>query len=334
MRRSALAALVVPLWFDAAQPAMAQAPPAQEAADAEPVARPGDVTITADAVSYDWQARRSTFAGNVRAVRGDGWLRADRGTYDAENGMLTLSGGVFGIQGREVFVADEAVVDVNAREASLRAATLFLKDRTAPLPSDAAHARAGKNALTLKATTVRRLDSGAIEAGSVTMTPCDCAGDPDYDLRSPNVHVEGDRAILQHPSLGILGASIPLPVALSLPLTDRQSGLLFPPLTYASTTGFGPTIPVFVTLGRSYDTTIAPGFFTGSGGGGNPTLGLRSVVGPRYSGQFRYAPVEGTAGLLDLDLVQDLRARDSPFVPATFEGEAPTAAGRGFGGLR
>ncbi|MFL5375151.1 MAG: LptA/OstA family protein [Myxococcales bacterium] len=334
MRRSALAALVVPLWFDAAQPAMAQAPPAPEAAGAEPVAGPGDVTITADAVSYDWQARRSTFAGNVRAVRGDGWLRADRGTYDAENGMLTLSGGVFGIQGREVFVADEAVVDVNAREASLRAATLFLKDRTAPLPSDAAHARAGKNALTLKATTVRRLDSGAIEAGSVTMTPCDCAGDPDYDLRSPNVHVEGDRAILQHPSLGILGASIPLPVALSLPLTDRQSGLLFPPLTYASTTGFGPTIPVFVTLGRSYDTTIAPGFFTGSGGGGNPTLGLRSVVGPRYSGQFRYAPVEGTAGLLDLDLVQDLRARDSPFVPATFEGEAPTAAGRGFGGLR
>jgi LPS-assembly protein len=325
---------VVPLWLRAAEPASAQPPPAQEASDPEPVAQAGDVAVTADAVSYDWQARRSTFTGNVRAVRGDGWLRADRGTYDAEKGMLTLSGAVFGIQGREVFVADEAVVDVNAHEASLRAATLFLKDRTAPLPADAAHARAGKNALTLKATTVRRLDSGAIEAGSVTMTPCDCAGDPDYDLRSPKVHVEGDRARLEHPSLGILGASIPLPVALSLPLTDRQSGLLFPPLVYTSTTGFGPTIPLFVTLGRSYDTTIAPGFFTGSGGGGNPTLGQRSVVGPRYSGQFRYAPVEGTAGLVDLDLVQDLRAHDSPGAPATFTDETPTAPGRGFGGLR
>lgn len=334
MRRTALAALVVPLWVRAAEPVSAQPPPAQEAGEAEPVARAGDVAVSADTVSYDWQARRSTFAGNVRAVRGNGWLRADHGTYDAESGMLTLSGGVFGIQGRQVFVADEAVVDVNAHEASLRAATLFLKDRTAPLPADAAHARAGKNTLTLKATTVRRLDSGALEAESVTMTPCDCASDPDYDLRSPKVHVEGDRALLEHPSLGILGASIPLPVALSLPLTDRQSGLLFPPLTYTSTTGFGPTIPLFFTLGRSYDTTVAPGFFTGSGGGGNPALGQRSVVGPRYAGQFRYAPVEGTAGVLDLDLVQDLRAHDSPGAPATFADETPTAPGRGFGGLR
>src|SRR4051812_43145260 len=235
---------------------MAQAPPVQEAAGAEPVARPGDVTITADSVSYDWQARRWTFTGNVRAVRGDGWLRADRGTYDGVKGLVTLTGNVFGVQGREVFVADEAVVDVDAREASLRAATLFLKDRTAPIPGDAAHARAGKNALTLKATTVRRLESGAIQAGSVSMTPCDCAGDPDYELRSPSVTIEGDRARLEHPALRILGATLPLPLALSLPLTDRQSGLFFPPLVFSSTTGFGPELPVFFTLGRSYDTTL------------------------------------------------------------------------------
>jgi LPS-assembly protein len=290
--------------------------------------------MSADAVSYDWQARRWTFTGNVRAVRGDGWLLADRGTYDANKGLVTLVGGVFGVQGREVFVADEAVIDVNAHEASLRAATLFLKDRMAPIPADAAHARAGKNALTLKATSVRRLDSGTIEARSVSMTPCDCAGDPDYELRSPTVTIADDRARLEHPSLRILGASLPLPLPLSLPLTDRQSGLLFPPLAYASTTGFGPEIPVFLTLGRSYDTTLAPGFFTGSGGGGNAAVGLRSVVGPRLGAQFRYAPVEGTAGALDADLVQDLRAHDSRGAPATFPGEAATSPGRGFGGLR
>jgi len=171
---AALAALLFPLWGSAAYP------PQAEPADSEMVAQAGDVSMSADAISYDWQARLWTFTGNVRAVRGDGWLRADRGTYDSAKGFLTLTGNIFGVQDREVFVADEALVDVDAREASLRAATLFLKDHGVPIPGDAAHARAGKNALTLKATTVRRLESGAIEAGSVSMTPCDCAGDPDY----------------------------------------------------------------------------------------------------------------------------------------------------------
>ncbi|TMB29927.1 MAG: hypothetical protein E6J61_14165 [Deltaproteobacteria bacterium] len=305
-----------------------------QASDTGMVAQAGDVAMSADAVSYDWQARRWTFIGNVRAARGEGWLRADGGTYDAVKGLVTLSGNVFGVQGREVFVADEAVVDVNAREASLRAATLFLKDRAVAIPADAAHARSGKNALTLKATSVRRLESGAIQAGSVSMTPCDCAGDPDYELRSPAVTIEGDRALLEHPSLRILGATLPLPVALSLPLTDRQSGLLFPPLVYSSTTGFGPEVPIFLTLGRSYDATIAPGFYTGTGGRGESVLGRRSVVGPRFTGEFRYAPVEGTAGTLDADLVQDLHAKYSPGAPATFPGEAATSRGRGFGGLR
>jgi LPS-assembly protein len=290
--------------------------------------------MSADALSYDWQARQWTFTGNVRAVRGDGWLRADQGTYDAVKGLVTLTGSVFGVQEREVFVADEAVIDVNAHEASLRAATLFLKDRIAAIPADAAHARAGKNALTLKATSVRRLDSGAIEARSVSLTPCDCVGDPDYELRSPTVTIAGDRARLEHPSLRILGATLPLPLRLSLPLTDRQSGLLFPPLSYASTTGFGPEIPVYLTLGRSYDTTLAPGFFTGSGGGGSAVIGQRSVVGPRLGAQFRYAPFEGTAGALDADIVKDLRARDSHGAAATFPGEAASSEGRGFGGFR
>jgi LPS-assembly protein len=329
---AALAALLVPLWGSSARES-AEAPQAQ-GSDDEIVARAGDVAMSADTVSYDWQVRRWTFTGNVRAVRGDGWLRADRGTYDAIKGLVTLTGNVFGVQGREVFAASEAVIDVNAREASLEAATLFLKDRAAPIPADAAHARLGKNALTLRATTVRRLESGAIQAGSVSMTPCDCAGDPDYELRSPTVTIEGDRARLEHPSLRILGATLPLPVALSLPLTDRQSGLLFPPLAYASTTGFGPEIPVFFTLGRSYDATLAPGFFTGSGGGGQAAVGVRSVVGPRLGAQFRYAPYEGTEGVLDADLVRDLRAGDSHGLPSTVAGEAGTSPGRGFGGLR
>src|SRR5262249_54260665 len=84
--------------------------------------------------------------------------------------------------------------------------TMFLKDRTAPPPSlltDRAAVRgAGKNALILTGKRIRRLPSGALVAESVRMTPCDCAAEPDFELDSPEVEVEGDRARLSSPHLG------------------------------------------------------------------------------------------------------------------------------------
>ncbi len=103
----------------------------------------------------------------------------------------------------------------------------------------------------------------------------------------------------------------PLLLPLSLPLTERQSGLLFPPLQYSAITGFGTEVPLFLTLGRSYDATVAPGFFTSSGGNTTAVPGTRGVAGPRLGLQFRYAPAERTEGQIDLDLVHDSKADDS-----------------------
>jgi hypothetical protein len=313
---------------------------------------PPEVELTADRIVYDWEKRRLDLDGHVVATRGPGTvLRAARGTLDRTSGILRLEGGVIAVQGREVLISDAAVVDLENRSADLSSATLFLKDRTAPPPQTLTDPKAirgaGKNALILTGKRVRRLPSGALVAEGVTMTPCDCVGEPDYLLASPHVEVKDDRARLSRPRLDILGASIPLLVPVSLPLTERQSGLLFPPLQYSSITGFGTEVPLFVTLGRSYDFTIAPGVFTGSGGpgtavkdsgiGGQP--GYRSVSGPRLGFQFRYAPLDGTGGQIDLDVVRDAHRFDSPGErPDTAGGDALgevlSSPGRGIGGVR
>ena len=307
-----------------------------------------EVELTADRMVYDWEDRKLVLEGHVVATRGPAILRAPRGALDRRSGILRLEGGVLAVQGRQILVAEAAVIDLESKSADMKDATLFLKDRTAPPPSlltDRAKVRAaGKNALVLTGKRVRRLPSGTLLAEDVTMTPCDCAGEPDFELAAPEVEIEDDRARLSSPRLRLLGASVPLLVPVSLPLTERQSGLLFPPFDYAAITGLGTEVPLFLTLGRSADLTLAPGYFTGSGGPSGAPLGTRSVVGPRLGVQFRYAPAERTSGEITFDLVRDLRGRDSPggatlgLAPpdggAPGPIEVPSSPGRGFEGVR
>jgi len=338
-RRAALAAVAL---CAASAPASAQggAPAAGAQQD--------EVELTADRIVYDWELRKLDLEGHVVAVRGPAIVRAARGVLDRNTGILRLEGGVLAVQGRQVLVADAAVVDLESRTVDLKDATLFLKDRTAPPPSlltDRAAVRAaGKNALILTGKRIRRLPSGALVAEDVRMTPCDCVRDPDFELSSPEVQIEEDRARLSRPRLGLLGANIPLLVPVSLPLTERQSGLLFPPFQLlAPVTGFGTEVPLFLTLGRSYDVTLAPGVFTGLGGN-TAVPGNRSVAGPRLGLQFRYAPVQRTSGQIDLDLVRDLRQGQSPggraldyrfdAESADRPGERDAAPGRGIDGVR
>ena len=64
-----------------------------------------------------------------------------------------------------------------------------------------------------------------------------------------------------------------------LPLTDRASGLLFPPFNFSQVGGFTTVVPLFLTLGRSADATVGAGIFTGAGGQTTAALGSRSIMG-------------------------------------------------------
>ena len=331
LRRSATAALVslgigLPAWPQAGGPAAFIAgPPDQE------------VLLEADKLTYGWEGQILNLDGHVVMRRGDGVVRAATGTFDRAHGILSLQGGVLGVQGKDVFLSDEAVIDLNTRVADLKKAVLYLKERTPP----AANPTAGKNSLILHAPRVRRLADGSYAAEEVTMTPCDCVGEPDYEILAHEAKLHGDRADLSGARLRLFGAPIPL-FPLSLPLTQRQPGLLAPEFGFGGPFWFTFAQPVFFTLGRSNDLTVTPGFYTGGTDHGQAP-GLRSVKGPRLGLEWRYAPIAGTTGSLSFDLYDDLDQRDSSAaapawstatVPGARASERGTSAGRGFDGVR
>ena len=277
-----------------------------------------EVEIEADRISYAWEKQLLQLKGHVVARRGPGLLRAGSGTLDRARGVLWLEGGVLGVQDRQVFLADAAVVDLNSHTAELSKAVLFLKER----PANPDAPRSGANTLTLHAARVWQLQRGRFLAEDVSLTPCDCAGEPDYELWARTAEIGDDRADLRGVRLHLLGAAIPL-FPLSLPLTNRQSGLLAPVIGYGGPIGFTYAQPIFLTLGRSYDVTVAPGWYTG-GRAHQEAPGLRSIKGPRLGLEGRYAPVEGTSGSLALDLFYDLDQHDP----------GGTGPGRGYGGAR
>lgn len=295
--------------------------------------------IEADHATYGWEKRILKLEGHVIARRDSGVLRAASGTLDREAGLLTLTGGVLGVQGRNVFLADSALVNLDSRSADLQGAVLYLKEK----PANPADPRSGKNSLILHGKSVQQLPGEEILAHDVALTPCDCAGAPDYELLADTARVDQDRAHLSGTRLRVGAVTTPL-FPLSLPLTQRQSGLLAPQLGFASVFGFAYAQPVFLTLGPSNDVTLTPGFFTGTRDTGVPTLGSRTIRGPRLGTEWRYAPVEGTSGSASVDLFYDLARNDSRYrdpndpsaavVPPSYPGERGTDPGRGLVGVR
>jgi LPS-assembly protein len=104
---------------------------------------------------------------------------------------------------------------------------------------------------------------------------------------------------------------------LSLPLTDRQTGLLFPEVGTHVVTGWGVALPVFVTLGRSADLTATPEYFFGPS---SPHNVGGAVKGPGARLELRWAPAQRAEGIASIHVVDDL------------DKERP--GGAGAGGLR
>ncbi len=290
------------------------------------------VNIEADHLEYEIDTRVIRLEGHVLVRRGDATLRASHGVLDRTANQLKLTGDVFGLQGRQVFLADAALVDLNLRSADLTNAVIFLKERTV----SESNPRAGKNQLTLHGKRVRRLSTTTLAAYDVTFTPCDCPGEPDFEIAAETALIEGDRAHLSGAHLVLGGLPIPI-FPLSIPLTSRQSGLLSPLFGGSIVTGFTLAQPLFLTLGRSLDLTLTPGYYLGGGNSPAPSpsvaaLGARNVRGPRLGIETRYAPFENTRGSFSLDLLYDLDRGAS--LGYAVSGEPDTGPGRGFGGVR
>ncbi len=274
----------------------------------------GDVAFEAAHVVFRGETGRYELSGGAVVRRGGVVLRAARATVDPQTGEVWAAGGVLLLDATRAVQAEaiHAVLD-GPFEASEVVAFLKEKPLEPQRIASLAEARQGRNRLSLTADRVEGDAEGRLGISGARLTLCDCGPGraPTWELAAGRARVEGDRLSLSWPVLRVtprfVGVTRPVPVLavpwLSLPLRDRQSGLLFPELSARpSVTGFAIGLPVYFTLGRSADVTLTPEYFFGPedpGSGG-------AVEGPGLGLELRWAPAEGAAGEVRLHLVQDL----------------------------
>ena len=281
------------------------------AASAAPAPPPLEV-VAADQIEYDVALERGVARGDVVLRRGAVTLRADVASYDTRTGVVDATGRVLLTQpGRAIAAtAMHAVLDGPLEAHDVVA---FLKD--APLDLSRCRtleeARAtGRNRTTFAGSEVTSQTQGAdrFEVDRARVTLCDCgAAAPSWEIRARHATViPGKSALFTWPVFYItprflfLHTPVPvlvLPVAY-LPLSDRQTGLLFPVLTFGGVTGFGISQPLFLTLGRSWDATVTADYLFG------PTSS--AAKGPGTSLELRWAPAEGARGQVKLSLLHSL----------------------------
>jgi LPS-assembly protein len=294
--------------------ALAGALHAAPAAPAPPIE-----VLEAGQIDYDVANERGVATGGVVLRRGAVIVRAERATYDARTGEVEAQGNVLLTEpGRAVAAsAMHAVLDGPYQAHDVVA---FLKEGPLDLSRckslDEARRTGGRNRFTVSgAELTGTSEEAGFEVDRARVTLCDCgAGPPSWQIRARSASVvPGQHAWLFLPVfyitprflffhrylLGRAGDPRPIPVfafpVLYLPLGDRQSGLLITDLTLGGNNGTVINQPLFLTLGRSYDATIALDYAMGPANG-TIAANHRGVRGLGGALELRWAPADGVAG--------------------------------------
>jgi len=237
------------------------------------------VVLTAEEQSGN--AERWHGEGEVRVLYQDIEIRCDELDYDRASGDIVARGNVIVDRGPSRFTAAEARFNLLTKTGVFHDATAFV---------DPMYSFAGRE--------IEKLDETHYRIDHATFTTCESDdGSPpwNFSFRSALVEEEG---LGRFSSVAMKVQGVPvfyLPYMVWPVKQERALGLLMPRLGYSDRRGFNIGLPLFVPLGRSYDTTVfadyyAEGYF-GLGNG------------------WRWAPVAGAAGEIDLYAIHD-RAAD------------------------
>jgi LPS-assembly protein len=274
----------------------------------------GEVTFEAQQVVFHGETGTYDLSGGVVVRRGLVVLRARTATVNPDTGDVVASGDVLLVEPTRAVHADgmHAILEGPFEATGV---TAYLKNR----PMDPtrittpAEARRGTNRLTLRAEQVEGEDERHMTLRGVHFTLCDCGENkaPSWELTARKAKVKEDRAYLDWPVFHITPRFLlvrhPVPVLvlpwISLPLTNRQTGVLFPEVGTRSVTGWSVGLPVYVTLGRSADLTATPEYFFGPS---SPHQLGGAVKGPGARLELRWAPAQRAEGEVLFHLVDDL----------------------------
>jgi LPS-assembly protein len=267
-------------------------------------------------LDYDVARERGVVTGGVVLRRGLVIVRADTATYDTRTGEIDAQGHVLLTEPGRVLAATAMHLVLDGPYHA-RNVVAFLKDT----PLDLSRCttldqgrNTGRNQVELGGAELDGTSGvDAFEIDRARITLCDCGaggGGPPWEIHARRASVvPGDHAWLFWPVLYIrprfllwhrylLGgnkepSAVPVfafPV-MYLPLGDRQTGFLMPQLELGGVNGTVVTQPFFLTLGRSYDATIAAGY---TAGGLN--VNTRGVKGFGGDLEMRWAPSPGARG--------------------------------------
>ncbi|AKJ03666.1 LPS-assembly protein [Archangium gephyra] len=283
------------------------------------VLRSGTSVIRADEISYNHTTQVAEARGNVLLVMRGLVGFAERLTLDRQTRTLT------------------------AENANGEGAAFVQKENVTPEELAAQEtaeqlAKVGKNAFSFTTRGLRIEEDGSYVLEESSFTPCDCdVTTPTWRISTSSAKLKPDEsATLTLPAVRVYGVPVLLLPWVYLPLAQRASGLLLPEVTGSGLSGFQLDQPVFLTLGRSYDLTLSPGYAFGTEPA-DPTRGSLGVKGPRLSTELRYVPLadpEGhpaMEGRLWMQLVYDLKPERDPLNYNVLAPGAPPRGLRGWG---
>ncbi|MBF5041383.1 LPS assembly protein LptD [Aggregicoccus sp. 17bor-14] len=294
----------------------------------------GDVAeLSADELVVENGFQSLSARGHTVMRTGELLLRADELSYDQTQERAVARGNVMLVRGLFAAVADEISVDIKSFEANVKGGVFMQKknvsvEQLLATKTPKELREIGETPVIITGTRIRRTGANGFAVDDLAFTPCECdPKEPSWRVEAKRAKVEvGERAILSWPVVYVYSVPVFALPWLYLPLSERRSGVLVPKITKTALNGPQLEQPFFLTLGRSYDLTLTPGFYLGSSARDvdpNPDVDRREpnlvgVRGPRLHTEFRYVPSERTSGRLSLGLIDDSRPRRDPLAFAFF----------------
>ncbi len=141
---------------------------------------------------------------------------------------------------------------------------------------------------TFSGRTIEKLDETHYRIDHATFTTCTTDGRPPWSFSVAKATVE-EEGLGRFKSVAMRVQGVPvfyLPYMVWPVKKERAAGLLMPRMGYSNQRGFNFGLPVFVPLGRSYDTTIFADYYA------KGYFGLGNV--------WRWAPVQGARGEINM----------------------------------
>jgi LPS-assembly protein len=214
--------------------------------------------------------------GDVQIIYQDIEIRCDEADWDRATGEVVARGNVILDRGPSRFTAERAEFNIETKTGTFFNATAFI---------DPMYSFTGRE--------IEKLDETHYRIDKATFTTCSTDGKPPWSFSVHKAKVEQEGlGYFTSSAMRIRGVPIFYMPYMVWPVKqERSAGLLFPRFGYSNTRGFNFGLPLYIPIGRSYDTTVFGDYYT------DGYFGLGS--------NWRWAPVRGAQGEINLYAVWD-----------------------------